>query len=71
MANINFNVKNDIELQGNLIFEGSTNNVYETTLAITDPTQDRTITFPDKSGTVALTSDAESDQFILAAQVFG
>lgn len=56
MANINFVVKNDIELKGNLIFEGSTDNEFETTLAITNPTADRTITFPDGSGTVALTS---------------
>ena len=57
MANINFIVKNDIELKGNLIFEGATANAFETTLAITDPTADRTITFPDGSGTVALTSN--------------
>ena len=64
MANINFVVKNDIELKGNLIFEGSTDNEFETTLAITNPTADRTITFPDGSGTVALTdalSNHEAD----------
>jgi len=38
-------------------FEGSTSNDYETTLAVTDPTADRTITLPDATGTVALTSD--------------
>jgi len=38
-------------------FEGSTANDFETTLAVTDPTADRTITLPDASGTVALTSD--------------
>lgn len=60
MANINFVVKNDIELKGNLIFEGTTPNSFETTLAITDPTSDRTITFPNSTGTVALTSDLSS-----------
>jgi hypothetical protein len=40
-----------------IVFEGSTANDFETTLAITDPTADRTITFPDATGTVALTSD--------------
>jgi hypothetical protein len=39
---------------GNIIFEGATANDYETTLAITDPTADRTITLPDATGTVAL-----------------
>jgi len=38
-------------------FEGSTANDFETTLAVTDPTADRTITLPDATGTVALTSD--------------
>jgi hypothetical protein len=57
LANINFVVRNDIELKGNLIFEGATDNAFETTLAITDPTSDRTITFPNASGSVALTSD--------------
>ena len=38
-------------------FEGATANNFETTLAVTDPTADRTITLPDATGTVALTSD--------------
>jgi hypothetical protein len=38
-------------------FEGATANDFETTLQVTDPTGDRTITLPDASGTVALTSD--------------
>jgi len=37
-----------------LIFEGATDNVYETSLAVTDPTADRTITLPNATGTVAL-----------------
>jgi hypothetical protein len=37
-----------------IIFEGSTANDFETTLTVTDPTADRTITFPDTTGTVAL-----------------
>jgi hypothetical protein len=41
-------------------FEGTTANAFETTLAVTDPTADRTITLPDASGTVALTSDITS-----------
>jgi hypothetical protein len=43
-------------LTSNLVFEGTADD-FETTLAITDPTADRTITFPDSTGTVALTSD--------------
>ena len=40
-----------------IVFEGATSNDFETTLTVTDPTADRTITLPDTSGTVALTSD--------------
>jgi hypothetical protein len=41
-------------------FEGATANGFETTLEVTDPTADRTITLPNASGTVALTSDITS-----------
>jgi hypothetical protein len=37
-----------------ITFEGATDNAFETTLAVTDPTADRTITFPDATGTVVL-----------------
>lgn len=42
---------------GSVVFEGATADAFETTLAITDPTADRTITFPDATGTVALVAD--------------
>ena len=41
-----------------IVFEGTTANDFETTLTITDPTADRTITFPDLSGTVITTGDS-------------
>jgi hypothetical protein len=44
----------------NIIFEGTTANDFETTLTAGEPTADRTITLPDASGTVALTSDITS-----------
>lgn len=44
----------------NIIFEGTTANDFETTLIAGEPTADRTITLPDASGTVALTSDITS-----------
>jgi len=37
-----------------IIFEGATADAYETTLEVTDPTADRTITLPNASGTVTL-----------------
>jgi len=48
------------EFASSITFEGSTANDFETTIAVTDPTADRTITFPDATGTVALTSDLPS-----------
>jgi hypothetical protein len=41
----------------NIVFEGATANDYETTLTVTDPTADRTITLPNATGTVALAGD--------------
>jgi hypothetical protein len=46
---------------GSMVFEGATANDFETTLAVTDPTADRTITLPDATGTVALTNNKLSD----------
>jgi hypothetical protein len=40
-----------------VVFEGATADAYETTLTVVDPTADRTITLPNTTGTVALTSD--------------
>ena len=42
----------------NLIFEGNLANAYETTLTVTEPTADRTITLPNATGVVALDGDA-------------
>ena len=42
---------------GSVVFEGATADAFETTLAVTDPTADRTITLPDATGTVALVAD--------------
>ena len=50
----------EIGTTGSLVFEGSTADSYETTLAVTDPTADRTITLPNVSGTVITTGDTGS-----------
>jgi hypothetical protein len=42
------------EFGSSIVFEGATSNDFETTLQVTDPTADRTITLPDATGTVAL-----------------
>lgn len=48
---------------GSLVFEGATDNTFETTLAVTDPTADRTITFQNASGTVAFISDLDDGTY--------
>jgi len=42
------------EFGSSIVFEGATANDYETTLEVTDPTGDRTITLPNATGTVVL-----------------
>ena len=42
---------------GSLVFEGTTADNFETTLAVVDPTADRTITLPNVTGTVITTGD--------------
>ncbi len=41
---------------GTLVFEGATNDGFETTLAVADPTADNVVTLPNSTGTIALTS---------------
>ena len=43
-----------------IIAEGTSVDAHETTLTFTDPTADRTITFPNESGTVQLTGGTQS-----------
>ncbi len=45
-------------LQNNLYFEGATDDAYETTVTVVDPTADRTITLPNETGTVVTTGSS-------------
>ena len=47
----------EIGSTGSLTFEGTTADGFETTLTVVDPTADRTITFPNTTGTVITTGD--------------
>ena len=51
---------NHIFSGGSIIFEGATDDSFETTLAVTDPTADRTITLPNATGTVSLIAATET-----------
>jgi trimeric autotransporter adhesin len=46
-----------IDTTGSLVFEGATADGFETTLTVADPTAAQSITLPNATGTVALTSD--------------
>ena len=50
-----------------IIFEGATDNANETTLTVVDPTADRTISLPNKSGTLATDTDLNFPVSTLAA----
>ena len=51
-----------------LVFEGATADAFETTFAITDPTADRTITFPDSSFTVPTSGGLFSSYAVIEDQ---
>ena len=51
---------NHIFSGGSILFEGATDDSFETTLAVTDPTADRTITLPNATGTVSLITGTET-----------
>jgi hypothetical protein len=61
-----FNLATDVDtfltapqVTTSVIFEGATADAFETTLTVVDPTADRTITLPNSSGTVALTTSID------------
>ena len=45
---------------GSLVFEGSSDDSFETTLAVVNPTAARTVTFPNVTGTVVTTGDSNT-----------
>ena len=51
-------INSNLEIGQNkgIFFEGATNDSFETQLTVVDPTSDQIITFPDATGTVALTN---------------
>ncbi len=48
----------EITQNGTIIFEGSTDDGFETTLTVANPTADRTITIPNVTGSVVTTGDS-------------
>jgi hypothetical protein len=46
--------------EASIVFEGTTADAYETTLTVTDPTQDNTITLPNTTGTVVIANAVQT-----------
>jgi len=61
VASINVSTAIQVEDGAYINFEGATDDANETRLTVSDPTADRTITLPDASGTVALTTQLYTD----------
>lgn len=53
-----------------IIFEGVTADSFELTLVATDPTADRTITLPDRTGTVVTTGDTGTVTATMLAEAY-
>ena len=47
-------------VDASIVFEGATADAFETTLTVVDPTQDNTITLPNTTGTVILTTATQT-----------
>jgi hypothetical protein len=62
-----FKADKDVQLTGNLIFEGATPDANETTFSITDPTADRTITVPDATGTMCISGASGTNMVVLGS----
>ena len=59
---ISLSLDQNINSIQSIAFEGSTQNSFETTISAANPSADRSIVFPNASGTVALTSDITAAQ---------
>ena len=49
-----------------IVFEGATADAHETTLTVTDPTADRTITLPNETGTLISSTGAATNAFSIS-----
>ena len=56
-TSLNTTTVNVVE-DGTIVFEGATDDEFETTLTVVDPTADRTITLPNETGTVLTTASS-------------
>ena len=62
----NLTATNLILTDASIVFEGATADAHETTLTVTDPTADRTITLPNETGTLITSASAATNAFSIS-----
>jgi len=60
VSDVTVNATHTNTFSTSIVFEGATADNYETTLTVTDPTADRTVTLPNVTGTVSLITATET-----------
>lgn len=67
----NVQILKPLAVTGDIIFEGATADDFETTVTVTDPTADQTITLPDQTGTAMLWQNSWPDDPANGNQAIG
>ena len=62
----NVTATNLVLTDASIVFEGATADAHETTLTVTDPTADRTVTIPNETGTLITSASAATNAFALS-----
>ena len=62
----NLTATNLILTDASIVFEGATADAHETTLTVTDPTADRTLTLPNETGTLITSTSAATNAFSIS-----
>ena len=59
----------NVQEDGTIVFEGATSDAFETTLTVTDPTADRTITLPNSTGTVITDASDQATTTLMSNKI--
>ena len=59
----------NVQEDGTIVFEGATADAFETTLTVTDPTADRTITLPNSTGTVITDASDQATTTLMSNKI--
>ena len=59
----------NVQEDGTIVFEGATSDAFESTLTVTDPTADRTITLPNSTGTVITDASDQATTTLMSNKI--